>query len=93
MAEETWVDLTTLQSLSDRLRSAGESLDEVGNAAPPTPQAGDLTPAIAALVGHLTDVSGNFVVSLKEVSDRVEQTRLSYMGTDTAAATSLDGIF
>jgi hypothetical protein len=93
MADETRADLATLQSLAGRLRTAGESLDELGGGVPATPPAGDLTPDIAALVGHLTDVCGNLVVGLKEAGDRVEQTRVSYSDTDTAAAGGLDGVF
>jgi hypothetical protein len=93
MAGETRADLPTLQSVAGRLRKAGETLDEVGSGVPATPQAGDLTPDIAALVGHLTDVSGNLVVGLKEAGDRVEQARAAYSGTDRAAAANLDGAF
>ncbi|MEV4344549.1 hypothetical protein AB0J83_08735 [Actinoplanes sp. NPDC049596] len=93
MAGETNADLATLQSLAARLRQAGESLDEIGSGVPATPSAGDLTPDIAALVGHLTDVCGNLVIGLKEAGDRVEQTHASYAGTDTAAAAGLNGLF
>ena len=93
MAGETHADLPTLQSVAGQLRKAGESLDEVGRGVPPTPTAGDLTPDIAALFGHLTDVSGNLVIGLKEAGDRVEQSRAAYSGTDSAAAAGLGGIF
>lgn len=93
MAEQTWADLATLQSVAGRLRRAGEALDEVGGGVPPAPQAGDLTPDIAALMGHLTDVSGNLVVGLKEAGDRVEQSRAAYSGADRGAAANLDGMF
>ncbi|MFF5075783.1 hypothetical protein ACFY36_01945 [Actinoplanes sp. NPDC000266] len=84
MGDETRADLATLQALAGRLRRAGESLDEIGGSVPPTPAAGDLSPDIAALVGHLTDVCGNLVVGLKEAGDRVEQSRAGYIGTDSA---------
>jgi hypothetical protein len=93
MAGETRADLVTLQSVAGRLRQAGETLDELGARVPPTPQAGDLTPDIGALIGHLTDVCGNLVVGLKEAGDRVEQARRAYDGTDTSAAAGLGGIF
>ncbi|WP_127503821.1 hypothetical protein [Actinoplanes solisilvae] len=90
MAGETRADLPTLQAVAGRLRDAGESLDELGSRVPPTPQAGDLTPDIGALIGHLTDVCGNLVVGLKEAGDRVEQARTTYAHTDASAA---DGLF
>jgi hypothetical protein len=93
MTDETRADLTTLQSLASRLRQAGQSLDEAGSSVPPTPTAGDLTPDIARLVGHLTDVTGNLVIGLKEASDRVEQSRATYSGTDNTTAATMNGIF
>jgi hypothetical protein len=93
MRDETRADLATLQSIAGRLGKAGQTLDEAGSGVPPTPSAGDLTPDIAALVGHLTDVSGDLVLGLKEAGDRVEQSRAAYSGTDGGAAAGLNGIF
>lgn len=93
MTDETRAHLPTLDAVAGRLRNAGEALDEIGGSVPPTPAAGDLSPDIAALIGHLTGVCGNLVIGLKEAGDRVEQSRAAYSGTDAAAAAGLDGIF
>ena len=89
----TNADLGVLQSLAARLRSAGQNLDAAGGNAPPTPDAGEVAPDVAALVAHLTDGAGNLVVGLLEAGDRVDQARTAYQGTDSASAAGLGGIF
>ena len=93
MAQETRADLAVLQSLAGRLRRAGEDLDAIGTSVPPTPDAGEVAPDVAALVGFLTEGAGNLVVGLLEAGDRVDQARESYRSSDAATAVSMDGIF
>jgi hypothetical protein len=93
MGEQLQADLPTLQSLAGRLRQAGDALDAAGSGAPSAPDAGDVTPDVSAVIGHLVGGAGNLVVGLKEAGDRVDQAREAYRGSDSAAARSLDEIF
>ncbi len=93
MGSELHADPHALQAIAGRLRQAGETLDAAGRGAPPTPDAGDVTPDLAALLAHLTGGAGNLVVGLKEAGDRVDQARAAYQSSDAAAAQSLGGLF
>lgn len=58
------VDPGVLEGTASTLRNASSDLDKVGNSLPETPDAGDATPASAAMLAQLTDNAGQMVLGL-----------------------------
>lgn len=85
------VDPGVLEGITTTLRGAAQDLDEAGETAPRTPDAGDATPAVAAIMAQLVDNAGQLVLGLAAASDAVANAEASYVETDSDAADGFAG--
>lgn len=85
------VDPVVLEGITTTLRGAAQDLDKAGETAPRTPDAGDATPAIAAIMAQLVDNAGQLVLGLAAASDAVANAGTSYLETDSEAADRFAG--
>jgi hypothetical protein len=92
MAEAFDVDPALLGGIAGRLRRAGDELDALGGSMPDTPDAGEVSGALGAVLAHLAAGAGNLVVGLREVGDRVTSSRDGYVDADTDAARGYRGV-
>ena len=87
------VDPVLLDGIADRLRRCGDTLNAAGAGAPATPDAGQDTATIAAIVAALCDSSANLVDGLLETGARVTAARQAYVSEDSAAAGNISGVY
>jgi len=85
------VDPDVLEGMASTLRNASSDLDKVGNALPETPDAGDATPAIAAMLAQLTDNAGQMVLGLAAAGESASQAASRYAADDAAARDTFAG--
>ena len=57
-------DPALMETMASTLRNAGLTLDSAGSTTPGTPDAGDVTTDIAAVLGHLANSAGELVVGV-----------------------------
>lgn len=91
MAEELVVDLVTLAAISERLTRSANALDETGRTAPAMPEAGDVSGAIGAAMGHLTESAGNLVLGMMGAGEQADAARRTYAAQNQAATDSFRG--
>lgn len=84
-------DPGVIDGIARTLRDASSDLDAVGNSVPPTPDAGDATPAIAAILAQLSDNAGQLVLGLVAVGDTVSSASTRYAEDDGAARDAFAG--
>lgn len=85
------VDPGVLEGIAKTLRDAAQDLDKAGETVPRTPDAGDATPAIAAIMAQLVDNAGQLVLGLTAASDAAANAGTSYLETDSEAADGFAG--
>lgn len=91
MVGETKADLPTLDSIASRLNQAADALDEVGNASPGIPEAGDVSGVMGAAIARLSENAGNVVLGMKGASEEVTRVRRDYVARDQSAENSFRG--
>lgn len=84
-------DPGVIDGIARTLRDAGTDLDSVGGSLPATPDAGDATPALAAILAQLSDNAGQLVVGLAAAGDTVSDAGARYSEDDAAARDTFAG--
>lgn len=85
------VDPGVLKGIAGTLRNASSDLDQVGNSVPEIPEAGDATPALAAILAQLTDNAGQLVLGLAAAGESVSSAGTRYADDDAAARDTFAG--
>lgn len=78
-------DPGVIDGIARTLRNASTQLDRAGNSVPETPDAGDATPALAAVLAQLSDNAGQLVLGLAASGDTVATASSRYAEDDAAA--------
>lgn len=84
-------DFGVIDGIARTLRNASSDLDKVGNSILATPDAGDATPALAAILAQLSDNAGQLVRGLAAVADTVSAASAQYNEDDAAARDTFAG--
>ncbi|MBB2947232.1 hypothetical protein FB565_007000 [Actinoplanes lutulentus] len=85
------VDPAVLDGIAERLRHRGDAIDAAGDGAPGTPDAGQDTAAIAAILAALCANSAQLVTVLHETGSRVAAASRAYVSEDASAAGHIAG--
>lgn len=85
-------DPGVLDGITDRLRNASTDLDGVGKTLPESPDAGDATAAIAAILAQLSDNAGQLVIGLEAAATMVSDAKDRYVADDEAARATFERV-
>lgn len=78
-------DPGVIDGIASTLRKAATHLDGLGNSTPATPDAGDASAAVAAILGKLTDSAGQLVIGTNAAGDAVADGSAAYAETEAQA--------
>lgn len=84
-------DPGVIDGIARTLRNASTQLDRAGNSVPETPDGGDATPALAAVLAQLSDNAGQLVLGLAASADTVATASSRYAEDDATAREELAG--
>lgn len=86
-------DPEVLAAVAEGLRRTGQAVDQTGGTRPLTPDAGEQTAVMAAVLAHVFDGAANLVLGMLEAADRVDTAGTRYLNQDDNAAGEIRGLF
>lgn len=90
MHEGHRVDSGVLEDIASTLRQASDHLDNAGGSAPAAPDAGQASPAVAAILATLVDNAGQLVVATAAAGDAVAKGGQAYLDQEDEARSSIE---
>lgn len=88
MTDGFQADPGELASMASMLRDAGSALDSAGSGMPGTPDAGEVTADLTAVMSHLADSAGELVLAVSAAGDAVAQGGTDYAAMDSSGRQS-----
>jgi hypothetical protein len=82
------VDPATLENVTSSLRKAGTTLDSI-DTGPGAPDGGELSGAMAALLGRFTADASEVVTGVSAAGDQLANAREVYLGQERATSRNL----
>lgn len=79
------VDPALLESLASKLRASGTGLNDAGAAQPPSPDGGDMTADMTALMSIFAEATGQLAMGMAWTGDEVAAGRGEYTESEHAA--------
>lgn len=83
------VDHGVLSNIASTLRSTSSDVDGLANSLPRTPDAGNGTAAIVAILSKLTDHAGQLVVGAAAAAETVASNNETYAENDRSSAETI----